>query len=631
MLSQKEIISLLTPCLKKHFVFLETANFDKDNTNSFLFKDFSKILIFNYKDDADEFFEKAENCLEQGQWLCGFFSYEFGYCLEPALYHLKEKNKFPLAWLAASKEPIKVIHREPLSMRTDKEPEKKFRINSIKPSIGYNQYAKAIEKIKNYLRNGTNYQTNFTFKIKFSFSGDVLNFYLALRVAQPTSYMALINTGEYFIISLSPELFYKTKGNKITTKPMKGTFERGNTLFSDKVNENKLTADKKIMAENLMIVDLLRNDLGRISKKVWVSQLFSTEKYRTLFQMTSTISAELKNNTGIREIFFSLFPSGSVTGAPKIKTMEIIKELEKEPRNIYTGAIGYISPDKNSCFNVAIRTIALCSDKGEMGIGGGIVYDSSAKKEYAEALLKAKFLTQGLDNFSLIESILWTARRGYYLIDLHLNRLKKSCEYFSVNADFDKLKKELGILEKKLKAENGKFKIKILTDFEGSFRLEKSSLDKQTLPVRIKISRKKIDPRDIFLYHKTTKRVLYEEERYKAQNAGFFEVIFFNKYGELTEGSITNVFVAKRGVIYTPPVTCGLLNGVLRQHLLKNANVREKTLYLRDVLAADKVYVGNSVRGLLKAEISLADSRNDSRIKITGDKMYPIFARIRGI
>jgi len=268
MLHETEVISLLKPHLKKPFIFLETGNFDKDNTSSFLFKDFSKIIAFNYKDNVDKFFEKAEGCLGNNQWLCGFFSYEFGYFLEPALYRLQEKNNFPLAWLASCKKPVRVTHQNPALICAGKKSGKNFRIKDIKPNINYRQYAKAIGTIKNYLGNGTNYQTNFTFKIKFSFYGDVLSFYAALRAAQPTSYMALINTGEYFIVSLSPELFFRRNGNKITTKPMKGTLGRGDTLSEDKANESKLTADKKIMAENLMIDDLLRNDLGKIARKV---------------------------------------------------------------------------------------------------------------------------------------------------------------------------------------------------------------------------------------------------------------------------------------------------------------------------------------------------------------------------
>ncbi len=603
-LTEPEIYSLLKPRLNKPFVFLETARCDKDNSASFLFKDFSKIITFNYQDNVGSFFEKAQNCLEQNHWLCGFFSYEFGYFLEPALYHLRKKNNFPLAWLASCKEPLKLTDHQPVLNLAAKNGRKNFRIGNIKPNINYHRYKKAIGRIKTYLENGTNYQTNFTFKIKFNFKGDVLGFYLALRRAQPTSYLALINTGEHFIVSMSPELFFKRKSNKITVKPMKGTCPRGFDLPGDKKNERQLITDKKIIAENLMIVDLLRNDLGRVSKKVWVPELFSAEKYKTLYQMTSTVSARLKKNAGMQEIFSSLFPSGSVTGAPKIKTMKIIKKLEKEPRNIYTGAIGYITPDENACFSVAIRTIILSLGKGEMGIGGGIVYDSSAKKEYDEALLKAKFLIGAGDNFSLIESMLWSEETGYYLLGLHLKRLKASCGYFSINPDFGTLKKELADLGRKLKTSGKRFKIRVLLDFNGSFKVEKSFLPSVFAPVKIRISPAATDPQDNFLYHKTTRRALYDKEYRAAQKAGFFETIFFNKYGALTEGCISNVFILKKGTLYTPPVKCGLLPGVLRGQLLINGRARERILRRDDLRSAEKIYIGNSVRGLIEAKLA---------------------------
>ncbi|MDD4954596.1 MAG: aminodeoxychorismate synthase component I [Candidatus Omnitrophica bacterium] len=600
-LNETEIVSLLKPCLRKPFVFLETANFDKENNDSFLFRDFSKVLTFSHGQDASKFLRKAQGFLDKKQWLCGFFSYEFGYYLEPALYHLKNKNNFPLAWLAVSKKPITISGAK--HCRQDNFTQESFMVKNIKPNISYSQYAKTIGKIKTYLETGANYQTNFTFKIKFCFYGDVLSFYLALRNAQPTSYMALINTGKHFIVSLSPELFYRTEGDRITTRPMKGTFMRGKNAFRDGINEKKLTTDKKIISENLMIVDLLRNDLGRVSEKVRVPRLFCAEKYKTLFQMTSTVSARLKPNSAIPQIFSALFPSGSVTGAPKIKTMEIIKELEEEPRNIYTGAIGYMSAAK-SCFNVAIRTAAISCGKGELGVGGGIVYDSSAKKEYEEALLKAKFLTDSLKDFSLIESVLWEPCLGYYLLNPHLERLKRSCKYFSININSGQLKKELAVLAKTLKTKANSFKIRIMVDSDGKFFIEKSSLKGENLPITVKISKQTTDPENILLYHKTTSRKLYEEERAKAGREGFFEVIFLNKYAELTEGSITNLFVLKNNILYTPPVKCGLLPGVLRQHLLINGAAKEKVLYEKDLKTAQKIYIGNSVRGLLLAKLA---------------------------
>ncbi|MFA6282248.1 MAG: chorismate-binding protein, partial [Candidatus Omnitrophota bacterium] len=434
----------------------------------------------------------------------------------------------------------------------------------------------------------------------FNFFGDALGFYLSLKQSQPTAYAALINTGSDFIVSLSPELFFKKTGNTIITRPMKGSFKRGLTQEEDEGNIKTLGTDKKNQAENLMIVDLLRNDLGRIAKRVWVPELFNIEKYRTIHQMTSTVSARTKDNVKMKDIFSALFPSGSVTGAPKIKTMGIINELEKESRGVYTGAIGYISPKKTACFNVAIRTVHLKGNKGEMGIGGGIVYDSSSVKEYEEALLKAKFLTKNFPDFSLIETILFHAPYGYFLLPEHLERLKTSCAYFSIAADFKKLEKDLDALAKKEK----EFKVRVLVDLSGKINIEKSPVVKPNYPLKVIISSKKIDPENIFLYHKTTERKTYEVERNKALEEGFFEAIFLNKKGQVTEGAISNVFVFKKGIFSTPPVKCGLLNGVLRQYLLKTSVVREKILYLRDLLAADEVYIGNSVRGLVKVQIA---------------------------
>jgi para-aminobenzoate synthetase/4-amino-4-deoxychorismate lyase len=285
--------------------------------------------------------------------------------------------------------------------------------------------------------------------------------------------------------------------------------------------------------------------------------------------------------------------------------MGIIKELEKEARGIYTGAIGYISPKKEACFNVAIRTIHLRDKKGEMGIGGGIVYDSSSVREYEEAYLKADFLTKNFPAFCLIETILFEPAQRYVLLAEHLARLKSSCDYFSIPVDLEKVEKELIILANK---EPGKkFKVRLLVDLAGNAKIEKSYLSKIEQPVKVAISPQRIDPKNIFLYHKTTERKLYEDERARALKKGFFDTLFLNKKGETTEGAVSNVFIQKNKILYTPPVKCGLLNGVLRRHLLKNGKVKEKTLYLRDLLAADKVYMGNSVRGLVKAEIVLAD------------------------
>jgi len=580
------------------YIFLETLRFNRENQSSFFFSDFADILIFNPGDNLDEFFKKAEDYLDRGYWLSGYFTYEFGYYLEPALYSLLKKNNAPLAWLAVAKKP-KIISKNHKPDESFSEKNETYEIRNLHPDISHSHYLGQIKKIKKYLEEGLTYQVNFTFKVKFDFSGSPLAFYLNLRRAQPSSYAALIDTGKSQIISLSPELFFRIKGKQITARPMKGTIKRGLTIKEDETFKQELKQSSKTKAENIMIVDLLRNDLGRIAQHVWVPKLFEIEKYRTLYQMTSTIKARLKNNLKLKELFLSLFPSGSVTGAPKIKTMQIIRKLEKEPRHIYTGAMGYISPQREACFNVAIRTILLQGKQGEMGIGGGIVYDSLARSEYEEALLKAKFFMQGFPQLELIETMLLSGGQ-YSFLKEHLERLKKSSEYFSIPLNLIRIK---AVLAKIAKEKRGKFKVRLEVDLEGKFKVKAEPLDEIFAPVKVKIATQKIDPNNSFLYHKTNQRTLYDAERKKALKDGFFEVIFLNHRGEVTEGSISNIFILENKKLYTPPVKCGLLPGVLRQYLLKKGKAREKIFYPRHLKTADKVYIGNSLRGLLKATL----------------------------
>lgn len=559
------------------YCLFESLTQDKENKDSFLFDDFVDILVFRCGDDPDLFFRKVESYFRKGYWLAGYFSYEFGYYLDEALAKLKTKSKVPLVWLGVSKKPK--LFRPLLKVDLP------YQITGLKPNITKKEYAAKIKKIKDYLSQGLTYQVNYTFKLKFDFAGFSQGLYQDLCQSQPTSYAALINTGQSNVISLSPELFFRIDKDKITVRPMKGTAPCGGTLKS-----------KKILAENLMIVDLLRNDLGRISKNVKVPRLFNIEKYRTLLQMTSTVQAQLNKNLKLKDFFTALHPSGSVTGAPKIKTMELIKSLEKEPRGVYTGAIGYLSKEK-SCFNVAIRTIEIKKGKGQMGIGGGIVYDSKPESEYREALLKARFFSN-LKQPSLIETILLKGRK-YFLLDLHLKRLAKSAGYFSFDLDLSLLKKEL---RKQVSA--GEFKIRVLLGPDGKIKIKKTSLEEVRLPIKVGLSSQRIDSVDPWLYHKTTQRSFYDQELKAARKQGFFEVIFLNRQGQLSEGAISNIFIQKGKMLYTPPIKCGLLAGVLRQDLLNRGKAKEKILYPQDLFVADKVYVGNSIRGLLEARFT---------------------------
>ncbi|MFH1767690.1 MAG: aminodeoxychorismate synthase component I [Candidatus Omnitrophota bacterium] len=603
---EKDLYNILPSNGRQPFVFLETAIFERENKHSIIFDRCEKILTFAAGDDPKVFFKKIDAFLKKGFWLAGYFTYEFGYLLEERLVScLPKVSGRPLVWLGVFNRPSMIKNQ---AYRPGAPIEKeRFRYNATmaRPNINNREYAAAIRKIKKYIEEGETYQVNFTFQLKFNFAGDSRGLYLDLRRAQPTSYLAFIQTGAECVLSLSPELFFSRDKNKIVVRPMKGTEERGKDLAEDKIKAEMLSNSPKNKAENLMIVDLLRSDLGKIAYRgtVKLNDIFSVEKYRTVFQMTSTVEARIGKKNKYEKIFRALFPSGSVTGAPKIRTMEIIRELEKEPRGVYCGAIGYLAPDDRACFNVAIRTICIDRQRrATMGIGGGIVYDSLAAKEYKEARSKAYFFTKRFLPLSLIETMRWSRKEGYYLLPLHLERLRKSAVYFGIPYERDKIKRRLSSFEQLF---DGKtvYKVRLLLNQESGISLYASRLDSFDLPIRAGLSKGKISSKQVYLYHKTTRRGVYDQKLCRGRKRGFSEVVFTNEKGEVTEGCISNVFILQDGTLYTPPVSCGLLPGVLRKYLLTNGAAREKIIYPRDLEKSEKVFLGNSLRGLMEARI----------------------------
>ena len=357
-----------------------------------------------------------------------------------------------------------------------------------------------------------------------------------------------------------------------------------------------------------MIVDLLRNDLGRISRSgsVRPERLFDVEKYETLWQMVSGVRSVLKNDIGIYDLFKAIFPSGSVTGAPKISTMKIIDSLEQEPRRIYTGSVGFFEPGGNAVFNVAIRTVVIDNNtkKAEMGIGSGIVIDSDPHKEFEECKLKADFIKEKTKDFRLIETILWKKGKGYFLLDFHIKRLLLSGEYFDFRLDRKELLGRLEDLKKQFDP-GFDYRIRLLMDKDGKIETSFSHIDNKPVPLKVRFSGKKVSSKDVFLYHKTTNRKLYDREYEKWRRKGYFDVIFTNEKKQVTEGAISNIMIKKNGSFYTPPVECGLLNGVFRQHLFKSGRipVKERVLYRKDIEKAGEIYMINSVRGPVKVKL----------------------------
>lgn len=591
------------------FVLLETRKPDAENTRSLLFQRPVEALSLERADGVGAFFSRIEAALEEGLWVAGYFSYELGYLLEEKLAPLLDAKRghTPLAWVGLFGSPCAADVREQQAERLWEVGEsgpgggRGPRIADLGLNTTRQQYCKAIRRIKSYIESGDTYQVNFTVKRRLSFEGGPGELYLALRDRQRVAYAALLNDGERSVISLSPELFFRKDGLCLQSKPMKGTVRRGRTTQEDQNLARWLGNDPKNRAENVMIVDLIRNDLGRLAPPggVSVPRLFEVERYETLFQMTSTVEARLDREVRWREVFGALFPCGSVTGAPKIRTMEIIAELEEEPRGVYTGAIGYISPEGRACFNVAIRTIIADRDNhAEMGIGGGITYDSDETSEYEECLLKGRFLTQEAPAFSLIETMRLEGGE-ISVLDRHLARLSDSAAHLGFACPAQEIERALlGLAEQK---PDQRLRVRLVLERGGAFEVEQTPLGEESrAPLSFRVSETRVDSMDPFLYHKTTHRPLYNAQRERALAEGLDEVVFLNERDELTEGTITNLFVERGGKLYTPPLYSGLLPGTLRQELLDEGRCQEQVLSVDDLRRADGIFLGNSVRGLVE-------------------------------
>ncbi len=584
-------------------VYLETNRYDKDNKTTLLFLKPKKIITCVDGRNLKQKIEEIEKEISKGGYAAGFFSYEAGYFFEEALSG-KRKYKFPLLWFGIFKKPliIKRSLKEPLRTPEVFLEETSFNIN-------FKRYQADIKKIKKHIEKGNVYQINYTFKDRFNYPGNWLDLYLSLRNSQKVSYSGIIKFNNHVVLSFSPELFFRRAKNIIETRPMKGTYKRGKDIKEDKYNMLKLKNSTKDRSENLMIVDLLRNDFGRISDagSVKTQELFKVEKYKTLFQMISIVRGKLKKDISLYELFESIFPCGSVTGAPKIRAMQIIRNLEKEPRGIYTGSIGYLTPEKEAVFNVAIRTLVLDTDKkkAEMGIGSGIVYDSKVKNEFKECLLKVDFTKKALSDFRLIETMLVKKNRKIYLLAAHLKRLKKSLNYFNFCYNESVIKNKLQKYLKKLN--NSKiYKLKLLISKDGSLIISHSPIkESHHKGLKVVISGKRSNSDNIFLYHKTTNRSFYDNEYKKAMEKGLTEVLFLNERSQVAEGAISNIIIKKDNCYYTPPANCGLLSGVYRQQLInkKNFPLKEKILYKQDLLRANKIFICNSVRGLREVKL----------------------------
>lgn len=586
--------------IKKNEVLL------KDCNQWLHFADPYRLLSAEEPGDVVPALREIERLVKVNNWYAaGFLSYEAAAAFDPAFQThassalLDEHSSlrypkgtmsarmagFPYLWFGLYPQPRLV--ELPRLERSKEMP-------TWRPTIDRETYNSAITQIKDHIAAGQTYQVNYTMRLQADFIGNAWDFFLHLAQAQ-NNHAAYVDTGRFAICSASPELFFQLDGDTITCRPMKGTVGRGRTTKEDRERSEWLKNSEKNRAENVMIVDMVRNDLGRVAKlgSVQVPQLFEVERYPTLWQMTSTVTA--KTSSTLTEILTAIFPSASITGAPKVSTMKIIAELENTPRKLYTGSIGYIAPQRTARFNVAIRTALIDrkNQRAEYGVGGGIVWDSTSADEYAEAVLKARVLVEQYHSFSLLETMLWTLEEGFFLRERHLTRLLDSASYFAIPLTKEKLEEYLEKISSSFQTSQ---RVQVFLDQSGKLSSESKPFEPETNLEVLEacLAKQPVDSNDIFLFHKTTRRTVYESAREGFEE--FDDVLLYNESGELTEFTIGNLVVELNGQLFTPPIECGVLPGTFRAHLMETGQVVERTIRIEALKDCAKLFRVNSIR-----------------------------------
>ena len=544
--------------------------------------------------------DAAGSAAARGLWAAGFVAYEAAPGLDPELsVHVRAPDdpfaELPLAWFALFERKEDLPPLEPGRLDPSGSAGSPWR-----PSVDRATYDAAVERIRELIAAGHTYQVNHTIRLRAMIQGDERGFYRDLCLAQRGGYAAFLDLGRYRVLSASPELFFRIDGERITTRPMKGTAPRGRWLAEDEQIAARLVASSKDRAENAMIVDLLRNDLGRICRtgSVEVERMLEAERFETVWQLTSTIEGDLRPEITLLDTFRALFPSGSVTGAPKVRTTRIIADLEDSARGPYCGAIGYLAPagsgEPRASFNVAIRTVVLDAQTrtAEYGVGGGITHDSSASGEYEEIVAKARVLTDVRPAFELFESLAHVPAEGFRHLDEHLERLAGSAGYFGFRFEPEAA---AAALKRAVAEVTGPSVVRLTLARDGGLSTDVRDLPPADDAVRVALDDEPVDPSDVWLFHKTTRRAPYERRRERRPDVD--DVLLVNDRGEVTESTIANLAVRLDGVWVTPPVDAGLLPGTYRNVLLREGEVTERPVTVDELRGAGELALVSSVRG----------------------------------
>lgn len=555
-----------------------------------LFRAPQRIVTTNVHSQIGRGLAEIEADCAAGAIAIGFISYEAAPAFDDA-FITHSPGAVPLLWFALFE------HEHAAAPPNDDEGPL---VGSWEIEPARTEHARAVRRIRAEIAAGTTYQVNYTGRMRAPIPGDPLAWYESLRRAQGVGYHVCIETDDWCVLSLSPELFFETDGLAIRTRPMKGTRPRGRFSEEDEALIDELRSSAKERAENLMIVDLMRNDLGRVAAtgSVHVTRLYDVEKYPTVLQLTSTVEATLRSDVTLPAIMGALFPPGSVTGAPKISTMKLIAELETSPRGVYCGAVGVIERGR-SVFNVPIRTLWLDRRRGaaEYGTGGGITDDSRADAEYDELLTKARIVSVRWPRFQLIETMR-AEDHDIVRLDAHLARMEVSAEYFSFAYCDATLRQAL---DRRLATASGLNRVRLLLAEDGVATVEVERLDRLPARPRARYANRPCSSSMPLLFHKTTARELYRLEY--EQRGDCFDVLFFNEKDEITEFTRGNIVVEMDGARVSPPRECGLLAGVFRGELLRTGQITERVITRKQVAHASRIWFVNSVREWVEIEL----------------------------
>jgi para-aminobenzoate synthetase/4-amino-4-deoxychorismate lyase len=568
---------------------------------SLLFQNPIRWIEVRDLDQLPAIFASIDAALAHGHWVAGYLAYECGYHWEPTACpnYKRTSNALPLAAFGIYAGPT-------LCTPSAQRPPHENGLTDMAVSLTPEQYAQQFDQTQQFISAGDTYQLNVTTEVRARYPGDPAALFAHMMAAQPVDLGAMLHIGSRCILSASPELFFHQRGREIVVRPMKGTAPRGSTPSEDDRLAVSLAADEKNRAENVMIVDLLRNDLGRIAEfgSVHPDKLFTVERLPSLLQMTSEISATLRPGITPYRLLAALFPSGSIIGAPKVHSMQLIRSLEQRDRGVYTGAIGFWSPHGEALFSVAIRTAVLDSGHLTMGVGSGLVADSVATCEYKECLLKADFLRDPI--FGLIETMRWE-RGCCQFLQLHLDRLQSSAAHFHFCFDRQAVQRAIERQGAGLDTQTP-HKLRLVLDHRGLCTFnppQPIAVDDPTTPLQIQLWSTPIDSTNSLLQHKTTRRAAYDHAFAEGRRRGYADVIFINEHGHITEGAIHNIFVRHNDQWRTPPTTAGLLPGVYRRHLLMtHPEITEANLTPESLRAADELWLTNAVRGIRQVTLT---------------------------